>query len=202
MQAIVKIPESYRDYITDRTIESVVEHLLTQKDNDLPIELGWNELYAYHQAWLSAQKVKTDYALFVMDLWEIAWGNCLRKYGIIHEHTIDEVRAWDMRPTRDSLWENGCCRYFSFNSFELDIQAMAYSDVGVCLRFKVDDQEGNVFSEKMESLMSVNWKREEEYLVTQKWILIQDAPSELDVSKLQDWADEVISVFINRVSQP
>ena len=109
----VSVPESYRDFINDKVINSVVEHLLELPDTDLPVD-EWDEVPAYYQSWLSAQKVKTDYALFLFDLWDAVWKPALEVAGIGDELSIDEVRriSKSHRPTREDIWQDGLNRLF------------------------------------------------------------------------------------------
>lgn len=206
MKTFVKIPESYRDYATDRTIQSVVDHLLEQKDKDLPTEIDWSEVRAYHQAWLSAQKVKTDYILLLMDLWDAIWKPTLEKHGIKKVFDIDEMKEDDAHPARSIVWDDGvfyCHFHYTIKKKSFRIYtSIAISDEIVEIHLYILDEDDEIYF--IDDYSSDFWRmNEDDYLVTQdNNISIEKSVNELDVSKLIHLADEAISAFIKYASKP
>ncbi len=206
MQIFVKIPESYRDYATDRTVHSVVDHLLTRDDDDLPDELDWNEVRAYHLAWLSAQKVKTDYILLLMDLWYAIWKPILEKHGINKVFDIDEMREDDAHPARSIIWDNGAfyCRFhFSVKRKNFKIYtAIVIPDEIIEIHLHIVDEDDEVYF--IDNYSSNYWKidKDNNLVAQDNNILIEKSVSELNVSNFIYLADEAISAFIKYASKP
>ena len=208
MTTLIDVPASVRDYLTDKTICSVVEHLLEQKEDKLPPDLAWNEVRAYHQAWLSAQKVKTDYALLLMDLWDAIWRPALVKYGVDVEKQswdIEDMKEHEAEPTRDVIWKNGVFyRWFWLETadggFSLDTQVEIDSDEGARLSFRVDDGEKEILPAE-EALFS-QWQTYQDdegngfFKTPNKLIRVQADTQQLNISALVILADEAVAKFV------
>lgn len=202
---MINIPESYRDYLTDRAIQSVVDHLLEQKDDALPAELEWDEVHSYHSAWLSAQKVKTDYALLLLELWAVIWKPSLEKHGIssIHAYSIEDMKEYDAEPSRRALWDDGVFyRWFTYTSndasFEVETK-ISISDENIRLHLKIENEAEEYITDELE--LSELWEKEEDdgyiYLSTRnKLASLTQCTDRLDISELIQLADEAISAFI------
>ncbi len=66
--------DSVRSYLHDRMIGAGVD-LLADTSSKLVPDLRWNELPSYYEAWLAAQRVKGDWALTLLELWEACWSD-------------------------------------------------------------------------------------------------------------------------------
>lgn len=79
-----EIPESYRTYRNDTAVRTAVDHLLDSADNNklnLPADIEWKDLPGFHRAVLAAHQVRSDYSIFLIDLWNAIWPPTLRKSG-------------------------------------------------------------------------------------------------------------------------
>lgn len=209
MTTLIAIPDSVRDYLTNETICSVVEHLLEQKDQKLPPDLRWDKVRAYHEAWLSAQKVKTDYALLLMDLWDAIWRPALENYGVDIENQswdIEEMKEYEAEPSRHVMWNDGTFRrWFRLKTanggFSLDTGVVIDSDEDIYLLFRVDDDEQEILPAE-ETLFS-QWQFYQGddddgnfFQTPSKLIRIQANTQQLDISALVTLADEAVAKFV------
>ena len=207
MTTLIDVPASVRDYLTDKTICSVVDHLLEQKDGKLPPGLAWDEVRAYHQAWLSAQKVKTDYVLLLMDLWDAIWRPALLKYGVDVEKQIwdiEEMKEYEAEPSRAVIWNgNVFYRWFWLETadggFSLDTQVEIDSDEGIILHFRVEDEEKEILP--AEKPLFSQWQSYQEdelgfFKTPNKLIQIQADTQQLNISALVILADEAVAKFV------
>ncbi len=208
MTTLIDVPESVRDYLNDKTIRSVVDHLLEQQDDKLPPDLAWNEVRAYHQAWLSAQKVKTDYVLLLMDLWDAIWRPALLKYGIDVENQswdIEGMQEYETEPSRHVMWDDEIFfRWLTLKTsdreFSFDTQVrIDGDDGGIILLFRVDDEEKEILPAE-ETLFS-QWQfhqgdGENFFKTPNTLIRIQADTQQLDISALVTLADEAVAKFI------
>ena len=203
MTTIVKIPESYRDYATDRTIQSVVDHLLEQEDKDLPTELDWSEVRAYHQAWLSAQKVKTDHTILLIDLWDLIWKPALNKHKINLDQSwnIEDMKEYEAEPSRHVIW--GDKIYYRWFSCKIDDQNLGIEthiivrDENIKLGIKIEDEDGENITDELE--LSDLWGKvdnEHNFSTKNKLVVIQKNTDSLDISTLVTLADEAMATFI------
>lgn len=203
MQTIVRIPESYRDYATDRTIQSVVNHLLEQQDKDLPSELEWNEVRAYHQAWLSAQKVKTDYIFLLMDLWDLIWKSALNNHEINLDQSwsIEDMQEKDAEPSQHVLWnDKRYYRWFSCligdHGFLLET-LIIIEDENIRIGLEISDKDDESITNKLE--FSDLWGRvgnEHHFSTKNKLVTMQKNTDSLDISHLVTLADQAMTSFI------
>lgn len=208
MTTLIAIPDSVRDYLTNKTICSVVNHLLEQKDDKLPPDLAWDEVRAYHQAWLSAQKVKTDYALLLMDLWDAIWRPALEKYGVDVEKQswdIEGMKEYEAEPSRHVMWNDGTFyRWFWLKTanggFSLDTRVVIIdSDEGIYLLFRVDDDEQEILPAEETLFSQWQFHQGDEvgfFQTPNKLIRIQADTQQLDISALITLADEAVAKFV------
>lgn len=204
----VAVPESYRDYINERVISSVVDHLLEVPDTDLPVD-EWDEVPAYHQAWLSAQKVKTDYALFLFDLWDAIWKPALQEAGIDDELSVYEAKKQckSHQPTRANIWLSRLNRLFrtSHQGREVLLQTWIGADEGngitILLALFDADGEEEITEQILPSLLtsSGRWQKELEdgfcMLNEDLCPALDKDITELDVSPLRLAAQDLLKII-------
>ena len=72
-----ELPESYRAYRSDIAVRTAVDHILSSSDKrsglDLPADIDWEDLPAFHGAVLSAHQVRCEYAVHLIRLWNDVW---------------------------------------------------------------------------------------------------------------------------------
>jgi len=198
----VAVPESFRDYINEKVVQSVVDHLLEVPDTDLPVD-EWDEVPAYYKAWLSAQKVKTDYALFLFDLWGAAWKPALQEAGLDNELSIDEAKKqWKIfKPTRENIWIEGLSRLFhaSYHEREVLLRIWVGGDVGNGVVLLDADGEEEI-TELILPVLSDRWQKE---LDDDGFCMIKENPCltirkdniAMDVSPLRLAAEDLLKNF-------
>ncbi len=207
MSTIIQIPDSVYDYLTDPSIQSVVDHLLEQKDDKLQVELAWNEVRAFHEACLSAQKVKTDYILWLMDLWDAIWQQALDKQEVDFKHlTLREMKEeYDFEQlNRQTIWnEKTYWRWFSGQingKFDFDARIQILHETNkVQLYFRVDDEEEEVIPKQVDwhttqkewKLMEIVKEGEGNYLITSQEILLNS--KQLDLTQLMGLAEDLMT---------
>jgi hypothetical protein len=206
MPTIIQIPDSVYDYLTDSGIQSVVDHLLKQDDNTLPVELAWDEVRAFHEAYLSAQKVKTDYVLWLMDLWDAIWQPALDKQEIHFKHWMPhEMKEWNAEPSRQTVWNEGAYyRWFSNQmpngKFEFDTRInILHEESKVQLAFRVQNGEQEIIPKQFDWQTTLKeWEFIGEggdgYLITSKNLLpIQTNSKQLDLTQLAALAEDIMT---------
>ena len=68
-----KVPDSYRAYCTDAAVKTAVDHILDSRSLSLPEDIEWKDLPAFHRAVLSAHQVRSEFAIFLIDVWNAVW---------------------------------------------------------------------------------------------------------------------------------
>lgn len=75
MEMAISRPESFQAYCNDQAIRTAVDHLLAANAHDkneplnLPEDIKWNDLLAFHRALLSAHQIRSEYAIYLIKLW-------------------------------------------------------------------------------------------------------------------------------------
>ena len=195
----ISIPQSLYGYHTDRMIRSVVDSLLEQKASTLPVDMEWDDLETYYEAWLSARKVKVDKALFLKKLWEVVWK------PLLEDHTIWSIEemvegAPDINPTLEIIWDDGfyCGHIIHSNQSEFYIQTYISikASEGVQIGIKIYDENGNRCLPDRSELSNV-WTEEDEeswYMSKDKLLMPTKNSTEIDVSELISMANEILTI--------
>lgn len=199
---MLQVPASYRDYLHDRTIRSVVDHLLKTQPGKLPSDIEWDEVRAFHQACLSAQKVKTDRALFLLDLWEAIWKPTLEKFGMSERNawSIEDMKKEDSEPGIERLWSEreGFYRWYvaelSGHYFNIYTQVSIKSKAaGIQLYFSADSENGRTYGTEL--TLAEEWaSRTDEYYnrYTREGLFEVGAQTPaMDVTRLAELAEDV-----------
>lgn len=207
----IQVPASVRDYLHNRVIQSVVNHMLDQPEDELPPELEWHELRDYHNAWLAARKVKVDYSLVLMDVWEAVWLPVLEKYR------VSELDAWALatmqgnqeEPSLARCWrDESFYRYYTINpepglTCHLFPQIYLQAQGEITLTFAATDQHDQILSTSLP--LSRGWKiAADEYgnRETQAGICqINQHTDHVDMSPLRRLADEVVGYTLDYARQ-
>ena len=109
------IPESYRAYCTDTAVRTAVDHILasTHKKGalSLPSDIDWEDLPSFHRAVLSAQQVRSEFSVFLIDLWNAVWQRALAECGFDSgrdDWTVSQAEEWSgAKLDTHSVWDNG-----------------------------------------------------------------------------------------------
>ena len=109
------MPESYRAYCTDTAVRTAVDHILTSTDKkgslSLPSDIDWEDLPSFHRAVLSAHQVRSEFSVFMIDLWNAVWQRALAECGFDSgrvDWTVSEAEEWSgEKLDTHSVWDNG-----------------------------------------------------------------------------------------------
>lgn len=110
-----ELPESYRAYCRDAAVRTAVDHILSadsKKPLSLPADIEWKDLPAFHRAVLSAHQVRSEYGVFLIELWNAAWQRALDSWdhrSNLASLTIADTQTWnntalDTKSTWDERW--------------------------------------------------------------------------------------------------
>lgn len=109
-----EMPESYRAYCADRAVRTAVDHILSAADRKgglaVPAAIGWEDLPAFHKAVLSAQMVRCEYAIFLIDIWDAVWRPAMDECGFrndLRPRTVAESETWcEGKLDTNTVWDN------------------------------------------------------------------------------------------------
>ena len=109
------MPESYRVYCTDTVVRTAVEHILASTDKkgalNLPCDIDWEDLPAFHRAVLSAHQVRSEFSIFLIDHWNAIWQRALAECGFNSgrdDWTVSQAEEWcAAKLDTHSVWDNG-----------------------------------------------------------------------------------------------
>ena len=107
------MPESYRAYCTDTAVRTAVDHILASTDKkgglSLPGDIDWEDLPAFHRAVLSAHQVRSEFSVFLIDLWNAVWQRALGECGFDSgrvDWAVSETEEWSLKLDTHSVWDN------------------------------------------------------------------------------------------------
>src|SRR5258708_11746842 len=108
--------------------------------SELPSDLRWDEVLAFHDAVSASRRVQLDYFAFLYKAWEAAWGTAKNKLlPAAVQPTVSELIA-GTEPTVDTAWDgasvlnkidlpNGCTMWSGVESVDLsEIKLFFYLD--------------------------------------------------------------------------
>ena len=118
-----ELPKSYRAYCSDVAVRTAVERILSADSKAplaLPADIEWKDLPAFHRAVLSAHQVRSEFAVFLIDLWDAVWQPALDRWesrGFLEPHTVNYVQDWHAtKLDTNTIWD---VRWFGRN-FDID----------------------------------------------------------------------------------
>ena len=107
------MPESYRAYYTDTAVRTAVDHILASTGKGalrLPSDIDWEDLPAFHRAVLSAHQVRSEFSVFLIDLWNAVWQRALAECGFHSgrvDWTVSQTEEWSAAQLdTHSVWDN------------------------------------------------------------------------------------------------
>ncbi len=143
------LPDSYRSYCTDTAVRMAVDHILASTDKkgalSLPSDIDWEDLAAYHKAVLSAHQVRSEFSVFLIDLWNAVWQRAFIECGFDggrDDWTVSQAEEWaGAKLDTHSVWDNGWFnRVFGIGGGNLQLGLAVLHDppegvkLGLCLR--------------------------------------------------------------------
>ena len=106
------MPESYRAYCTDTAVRTAVDHILASADKkgalNLPSDIDWEDLPAFHRAVLSAHQVRCEFSIFAIDLWNAVWQRALAECSFDSgrdDCTVSQTEERDAKLDTHSVWD-------------------------------------------------------------------------------------------------
>lgn len=145
----VIIPESVKSYCANRGVRTAIDLLSEQGEDYLPDNLEWDELHSYYKSVLAAATVKTDFALFYLNLWDAIWKPALAAYGINEPWSIDEMRRDETPPSLKKIRKDGLYRVHYHPRDEgacivthLEVRRIAQQKIWIYISLRCLDGEG------------------------------------------------------------
>lgn len=99
------IPPSIIDYVKNPGVRTAVDTLVFRSERSTPDDIEWKELRSYHQAVLSAYKVRCDYALFLMDIWDSVWDPLIRHAPALKRDQVSNMPEY-WKPGPKQIWDD------------------------------------------------------------------------------------------------
>ena len=151
----LSLPASFNFYTSSRANRSALDRMMRKPD--LPADLRWDEVLAFHDATLTAQRVQLDYVGFLYAVWEQTWGIAIKQLlPSAEQPAISDLAEW--APTLEIAWNSGCL----FSKIGLPQNRSLWSGVDfsdikeVKLSFYVDAG-GEDYSLSDNLLLSADW---------------------------------------------
>lgn len=182
------IPKSLNDYLKDTGIATAVDHLLTRKSNQIPLDLNWEEVIAYHDALLMAAKVRRDYLKTLIDISKIIWQPDERW----KEFPIAELEP-NEQPSPEVIWNDSLYRVFELNDNRKKrlYTALAINPgEGVIAYMKLEGMEANQIS-----LSQWMDKDEDGYRHTLEYLAVPGNTGIIDLGRLKEVTDGVLAAI-------
>ena len=124
------IPPSFVEYATRPEVRTVVDHILSKKNPEIPSCLAWIELPAFYKAVLSAHQVRCEFAVLLYDLWEEIWRTAWNQTDFGEERgelSVVDAQKWqiqslDPNAVWDARWFGGVFTVaFAGSDFEVGV---------------------------------------------------------------------------------
>lgn len=200
-QPAVMLPESLAFYFGDRANRSALD--IVMGSAALPDDLDWDEVPAFHDAQLTALKVKTDYVTFLFMVWQRTWGRAV-------EHQLPDaapVGVADLGmwpPTVAAVWEKGIlCRPIELpdgHTLWAAAEMQAEAEVSLAFYIEAGDRDYTVsdtlpLDTPWEAVDGDRWRRTTAGLAPVR-------EKRLDLSPLGDAARDALALAIRRLTKP
>lgn len=156
---IYQFRESVRSYLNDRMISAGVD-LLSDKSSKLAPDLRWNEMPGYYDAWLAAQRVKADWAMSLLELWEATWASNVPDGWTPSEPDEQVIESSYSNPHPQTCWdESWLARLFTRGAERLWLYADMTDNI-FRIGFALEDRRGrSVFTG---NVPGIDFDREDE----------------------------------------
>lgn len=109
----ITVPDSYRGYCSDSAVQRAVDHLLAEEEKSSrahPAALvdDWGDMPNYYRAVLSAQQVRCEYAIFLIELWNEVWQSALMGRGVVMTPSTVQESHRKQRNDIRTVWAGWC----------------------------------------------------------------------------------------------
>lgn len=101
---MIVVPESVRYFHADRANKAALEMLADV--NVLPDDIQWSELRTFVTARASAEQLKAELLLFLVDVWDNTWGAALRTLRPGAETPVMGEYEESLKPTITNCWRD------------------------------------------------------------------------------------------------
>jgi len=105
----LSLPASLRFYRSSRANRSALDLIISKPE--LPADLRWDEVLAFHDAAMAAQRVQLDYFALLYKVWQATWGTAKKELlRSTSEPTVAELSSeWGLSVS--DVWYQGLfCR--------------------------------------------------------------------------------------------
>ena len=109
-----ELPESYRAYCSDVAVRTAVDHILSadpKKPLALPADIEWKDLPTFHRAVLSAQQVRCEFAVSLIELWDAVWQRALDGWefqsNLVRSSVAEAEEWWPQKLDTNTVWTDG-----------------------------------------------------------------------------------------------
>ena len=106
-----ELPESYRAYRNDVAVRTAVDHILSADSKTplaLPADIEWKDLPAFHRAVLSAHQVRCEYAVSLIELWDVVWQRALDGWefqsNLVRSSVAEAADWWPHKLDTYTVW--------------------------------------------------------------------------------------------------
>lgn len=98
------LPMSFNFYMSSRANRSALDLMIRKPE--LPAELRWDEVLAFHAAAHTAQRLQLDYLGFLYTVWDRTWGIARKQLlPAAEQPAISDLAEWI--PTLETIWNSG-----------------------------------------------------------------------------------------------
>lgn len=153
----IKIPESLQFFFIESANQEAIKKLINPKDP--PEDFNWNDLDAFYQAKLSAEKTQYDFWRFMLNIWEDTWG--IINLPAFTEHSPQE---YNKENRIGNVWdEDYVCKYFYIekpNFYELGLGCYL-NNTNMQLYFYLTYVNEQQYSPSDDMKLSSCWKTED-----------------------------------------
>ena len=202
-------PKSYQTYCDDQAIRTAVDHLLAASSNgsndalNLPEDIKWDDMLAFHRALLSAHQIRSEYAIYLIDLWNTVWEPTLVVSNIgLKPMTVKECeKLTTCALDTYSTWKNQefyRSYYVADSSFTLALGTADYHE-GPNLWFSCWDEDNT----SIEFESNEHWSHQEQdnegwFRTRDNFVIVQENGG-LDTARLKEAAIEILKAVSSQL---
>lgn len=200
-QPAVMLPDSLAFYFGDRANRSALD--IVMGSAALPDDLDWDEVPAFHDAQLTALKVKTDYLTFLFMVWQRTWGRAVEhQLPDAAPVSVADLGAWT--PTVAAVWEKGilygCVELPDDHTLWATAEMLTGDEVSLAFCIEASSGDYSVsdtlpLDTPWQAVDDDQWRRTAAGLAPVR-------ENRLDLSPLGDAARDALALAIRRLTKP
>src|SRR5579863_913134 len=97
----LSLPASVNFYMSSRANRNAIDLIIRKPD--LPSDLQWDEVLAFHDAVSTAHRVQLDYFSLLYDVWQRTWGTVKKQLlPSAEQPVVSDLR--ELPPTPETIW--------------------------------------------------------------------------------------------------